>query len=180
MSYQAIQNVSVDLDQNPFPLEEYDPYTSPVLAIDTLNIHDILDQTFSSNEAIMELMNISEWPWEDMHHRSSFLSKPDSLDVKPENFYLDDDMERYQCPIQTHNVLSKGNLKNISKTNPINISIKPNIIKNINIGSNFSLEEIRQYIALFKDICDVFTWSYEEITGIDPSIVKHEIKTYPN
>jgi len=26
----------------------------------------------------------------------------------------------------------------------------------------------------------VFAWSYEEITGIDPSIVQHEIKTYKN
>ena len=68
MSYQAIQNVSTDLDQNPSPLEEYEPYTSPIWAIDTPNIHDIVDQTFSSDEAIMEVMNILERPWEDMHH----------------------------------------------------------------------------------------------------------------
>ena len=41
MLYQVIQNVLADLDQNPSPLEEYDPYTSPVWAIDTPNIHDI-------------------------------------------------------------------------------------------------------------------------------------------
>ena len=27
---------------------------------------------------------------------------------------------------------------------------------------------------------DVFVWTYEEIPGIDPSIVIHEIRTYPN
>ena len=128
----------------------------------------------------MEVMNISELPWEDMHHRSSFLSKPDSLEVKHENFYLDDDMERYQCPIQTHNVLSEGNLEKNSKTIPINISIKPGIIQNINIGANCSPEAIKQYNALFKAFCDVFAWSYEEILGIDPSIIENEIKTYPN
>ena len=85
-----------------------------------------------------------------MHHRSSFLSKPDSLEVKHENFYLDDDMERYQCPIQTHNVLLEGNLEKISKTIPINISIKLGIVKNINIGANLSPKEITQYTALFK------------------------------
>ena len=106
-------------------------------------------------------MNISERPWEDMHHRSSFLSNPYSLEVKPEIFYLDDDMERYQCPVQTHNMLSEGNLTNISKTIPINISIKPDIIKNINIGSNFSPKEITQYTSLFKSFHDVFSWSYE-------------------
>ena len=70
-------------------------------------------------------------------------------------------MESYQFPFQTHNVLSEGNLENISKTIPINISINPGIIKNINIGVNLSLEEIKQYIALFKEFHDVFTYSYE-------------------
>ena len=59
MSYQAIQNVSTDLDQNHSPLEEYDLYTSLVWVIDTPNIHDLLDQTFSFDEVIMEVMNIS-------------------------------------------------------------------------------------------------------------------------
>ena len=57
---QSIQNASTELDQNPYPLEEYDLYTSPVWAINTPNSHDILDQTFSYDEAIMEVMNISE------------------------------------------------------------------------------------------------------------------------
>ena len=129
----------------------------------------------------MEVMNISERPWEDMHHRSPFLSKLDSLEVKDENFYLNDDMERYQCLVQTHNVISEENLENISKTIPINISnIKPGIVKNINIGANCSPEEITQYTALFEEFHDVFAWSYEEMPGIDPIIVEHEIKTYPN
>ena len=93
MPDQGIQNASMDLDQNPSPLEEYDPYMSPIWDIDTPNIHHILDQTFSSDEAIMEVINISERPWEDMHHRASFISKPDSLEVKHENCYLNDDME---------------------------------------------------------------------------------------
>ena len=67
-------------------------------------------------------------------------------------------MERYQCPIQTHNVLLEGNLANISKNIPINISIKPDIVENINIGSNFSPEETTQYTTLFKEFHDVFTW----------------------
>ena len=36
------------------------------------------------------------------------------------------------------------------------------------------------YTSLFKELCDVFAWSYKEIPGIDPSIVEHEIRTYPN
>jgi hypothetical protein len=36
------------------------------------------------------------------------------------------------------------------------------------------------YTKLFKEFQDVFAWSYEEIPGIDPRIVKHEIRTYPD
>ena len=34
------------------------------------------------------------------------------------------------------------------------------------------------YINLFKEFRDVFDWSYEEMLGIDPHIVEHEIRTY--
>ena len=34
-------------------------------------------------------------------------------------------------------------------------------------------------MALFKEFHDIFAWSYEEMSGIDPYIVVHEIKTYP-
>jgi hypothetical protein len=36
------------------------------------------------------------------------------------------------------------------------------------------------YIELFKELCDVFACSYEEMSRIDPRIVEHEIKTYPD
>ena len=29
-------------------------------------------------------------------------------------------------------------------------------------------------------MCDIFAWSYEEILGIDPRIIEHEITTYPD
>ena len=47
------------------------------------------------------------------------------------------------------------------------------------IGPNSSPEEVNTYTTLFKEFRDVFAWKYEEIPGIDPSIVFHEIKTYP-
>ena len=72
------------------------------------------------------------------------------------------------------------NLGNISRTVPIDISMKPKIIENIHIGASCTNEEIQTYKALFQEFCNVFAWSYEEILGIDPSIVVHEIKTYPD
>ena len=63
---------------------------------------------------------------------------------------------------------------------PVDISVKLGVLKNIFIEQNSSPEEVKTYMALFKEFRDVFAWTYEEIPGIDPSIVVHEIKTYPD
>ena len=60
------------------------------------------------------------------------------------------------------------------------MSANPNVVENVHIGANCSPEETVIYTALFKEFCDVFSWSYEEMPGIDPSIVEHEIQTYPD
>jgi hypothetical protein len=36
------------------------------------------------------------------------------------------------------------------------------------------------YTKLFKEFRDAFTWSYQEMSRIDPRIVEHEIRTYPD
>lgn len=69
-------------------------------------------------------------------------------------------------------------LGNISRTVPIDISVKPEIIENIHIGASCTENELQTYKSLFQEFHDVFAWSYEEMSGIDPSIVVHEIKTY--
>ena len=35
-------------------------------------------------------------------------------------------------------------------------------------------------IMLFCEFIDIFAWSYEEVPGIDSSIVEHDIKMYPD
>jgi hypothetical protein len=72
-----------------------------------------------------------------------------------------------------------GDSSNISPTIPIDISVKPGIIENVHIGASCSPDEIVIYTSLFKEFRDIFAWTYEEMPGIDPSIVVHEIKTYP-
>jgi hypothetical protein len=53
-------------------------------------------------------------------------------------------------------------------------------VENIFVGADCSPEEIQIYTDLFKEFRDVFAWSYEEMPGIDPKIVEHEITTYPD
>ena len=78
-------------------------------------------------------------------------------------------------PLPREGIFAEGNMENISATIHINISANPNIVENVHIGANYYAEEILIYTVFFKEFRDIFSWSYEEILGIDPSIVKHEI-----
>ena len=80
----------------------------------------------------------------------------------------------------THEVQLEGNLGHITQMMPIDISVKPSIVEYEYIRVTCSLDEIKTYTRLFQELCDVFVWSYEEMPGIDPSIVVHEILTYPH
>ena len=53
-------------------------------------------------------------------------------------------------------------------------------MENVFVEADCSPEEIQIYTDLFKEFHDVFAWSYEEMPGIDPKIVEHEIITYPD
>ena len=79
-----------------------------------------------------------------------------------------------------HATYDEGNMANISETIPINISSKPRVIENVFIKVDCTLDEINIYTTLFKKYRDIFSWSYEEILGIDSWIVEHKIKTYLN
>jgi hypothetical protein len=94
---------------------------------------------------------------------------------------MNDNVDRTMNPLVKHGVYVEGNMENISETIPINISNDPNIIENVFIGAECSPEEIHMITPpCLRSFTNVFTWSYEEMPGIDPRIVEHEINTYPN
>ena len=78
-------------------------------------------------------------------------------------------------PLPREGMFVEGNMENISTTIPINIYVNPNVVENVHIGANCSPEVIAIYTALFKEFCDIFSWSYEDMPCIDPSIVEHGI-----
>ncbi|MCY6488209.1 hypothetical protein, partial [Actinobacillus pleuropneumoniae] len=84
-----------------------------------------------------------------------------------------------QTPIQVYQVSFKGNMGNLTQTQPIDISVKLRIVKHIHVRITCTPEEIQLYTDLFREFRDVFASSYEEMIDIDPSIVVHEIPTYP-
>ena len=84
----------------------------------------------------MEAMNVEEPPWQDNHYRSSFFPKIQDVEDRLPSIISTDVTKSPQNPILTHHVLSEGNMGNITKTRPIDISVKPGIVENLHIGQN--------------------------------------------
>jgi hypothetical protein len=126
---------------------------------------------------IMSVME--ETPWDNGHHRSILFLEQHTLENYQRISTLSTVVVISIVPGSAHDMFSEGNLSNISPTIPIDISIKPRIVENVHIGASCSQDKIVTYTSLFKEFHDIFFWSYEEIPGIDPTIVVHEIKTYP-
>ena len=56
----------------------------------------------------------------------------------------------------------------------------PDQPREIRIGSSLSPDERSGLIDLLRSYLDVFAWSYEEIPGLDPTIVQHHLPILPH
>jgi hypothetical protein len=178
--HQAILDSSTDPDLVTSYMDEEDTVLRPVWATSLSYSHDFLDDTLPSDEAILETMNVSERPWDDMQHRSYFLSNLERIEQDDFRTTLSEIVVHTIVPLDTHGIYAKGNMESISPTVSIDISRTPGKIENVNIGAYCSLEDIMIYTNLFKEFQDVFSWSYEEMLGIDPRIIEPKIRTYPD
>ena len=52
--------------------------------------------------------------------------------------------------------------------------------RELKIGSPLSTEERDRLIHLLRSYLDVFAWSYEDMPGLDPSIVQHHLPILPH
>ena len=52
--------------------------------------------------------------------------------------------------------------------------------REIRIDSSLSPDEISGLIDLLKSYLDVFAWSYEDMPGLDPTIVQHHLPILPH
>jgi hypothetical protein len=138
----------------------------------------IQSATPSTDEMIMSVME--DTPWDDGHHCSILFLEQHTIENYQWISIPSTIVVISTIPESAHDVFSEGNLSNISPTIPLDISVKPGIVENVHIGAWCSSNEIVTYTSLFKEFRDIFAWSYEEMSGIDPEIVIHEIKTYPD
>jgi hypothetical protein len=147
--------------------------------------HPLLDTSsdpfhvvFHTDEMIMTIMSMEDTPWDDGHHRSIFFLEPETIESYQRISNPSIVATISSVPEPTYDVLYEGNLDNISPTIPLDISIKPRVMENVHIGASCSADEVRIYKAPFQEFRDVFSYSYEEMSSIDPDIVLHDIKTY--
>jgi hypothetical protein len=161
-AYQAIQSTT------PSPPSLCDTSPDPFCVI------------FPTDEMIMSVMSMEDTPWDNGHHRSILFLKRDTIESYQWILTLLTVVVISFVPESTHDVLYEGNLCNISPTVSLDISIKPRVMENVHIVASCFTDEVCTYKAPFQEFCDVFAWNYEEMPGIDPDIVVHEIKTYPD
>ena len=126
-----------------------------------------------TDEGIVQLMVIEGAPWNDSHHRSLL---PDYGEDTQDDLYHPSVFDFLSNTVNT--VDSERNMSNIEETIAINISTKTDVVENIYVGKCCSTPELEIYKALFREFRDVFAWSYDEMPGIDSSIVEHKIKMY--
>ena len=61
----------------------------------------------------------------------------------------------------------------------IDLSSDPSVQKPVSISAFLSTSERTQLVALLKEYQDVFAWQYNEMPGIDPTLVAHSLNVEP-
>jgi hypothetical protein len=159
--YQFVLDSSVDPNHVTSPTDEEDLVLKPLSETSLSCSHDFLDETFPSDEAILESMNGFKRPWDDMHHRYYFLPSLERIEQNDFSSTLSEIVGHTVVPLDTHDIYVEGNMVSIYPTIVTDISRNPGKIENINICVDCSPEEIMIYTKLFKEFQDVFSWSYE-------------------
>ena len=59
-----------------------------------------------------------------------------------------------------NNILEEVRIRKVQETRKVNIGID-NSPKYVNLGVDFTTEEVDQYFFLFKEYIDVFSWRFE-------------------
>ena len=180
VAYRTVQEKTAGKCSSSLAEEEWNIYPLPVLSMCSSSGSDPLDIKLFTNETIMEVMCPIEKPWEISHHRSLFIPTTDQLKRFDLKLTTRKECDWFRNPFSAQPVFVEGNLSNISATIPINISSNPKVTENIMIKADSFLKEIKVYTTLFKEYWGIFALTYEEMSGIDPWIVEHKIKTYPN
>jgi hypothetical protein len=92
---------------------------------------------------ILEALTSLDRTWDDLHHRSYFLSELRRIEEGEFVFTMIGDRSCPINPLATQAAYVKGNMDNI-------IQMIPKVIENFFVKVDYSLEEIQIYTELFK------------------------------
>lgn len=171
ISYQSIVNFA-DFDHILVPTKDVDDDVALIWTIDSTLAMDCLDFFFPSEKEILEAITCVKRPWDDFHHPSYFLPNLCKVESSMSSSLSQGSVHKILNRFDPTHIFAKGNMANILET-IFNISKNPNVIENIFIGAECSPEATKIYTSLFKELRDVFDSSYEEVSGIDTSILQH-------
>jgi hypothetical protein len=135
IAYQVVLDSSIHMDPITSQMDEEDPILKPVWATSSYFSHDFLDDTLPSNELIIEAMNGSNRPWNDMHHHSYFLPEISRIEQDDFRSTLRRFVSQVIVPLDTHEIYVEGNIVSISPTITIDISCITGKVENIYINA---------------------------------------------
>ena len=52
--------------------------------------------------------------------------------------------------------------------------------KFLKVGKVYSAKEKFEFVELYKEFPNVFSWEYSDLKGFDPDIAQHTIELFPN
>ena len=130
--------------------------------------NNFLDVVFNNFESINLVSNYSVNEMNlnfDYMHVSSSNEALNTEGILNDEHLINEEDEAKIKPIENETIkINLGTLKNP---------------KEVKIGSTLSLEEQEELTKLLKEFLEVFAWSYEDMPGINPDIVQHQVPTLP-
>jgi hypothetical protein len=101
---------------------------------------DLFHVIFSTDEMNMSVMYMEDTLWDDGHHRSILFLECDTIESYQWILTTSTIVVVSSILESTHSVLYEGNLRNISPTIPLDISITPKVVDNVHIGDSCSTD----------------------------------------
>ena len=73
----------------------------------------------------------------------------------------------------------EGSKPNIEELVVVNLAEEGEELKEVKIGTHFTIEQKDALITLLREFCEIFAWSYQDMPGLDTDIVVHQITLKP-
>ncbi|CAL9018448.1 unnamed protein product [Prunus brigantina] len=81
----------------------------------------------------------------------------------------------FQEPMTAPKHMQDGSTAVAEQLETINLSDDPSVPKPISVSVHLTGEEREALVSLLKEFRDVFSWSYEEMPGLNPNLVSHTL-----